>query len=837
MNRHQARLFDIASTLRWIVPPLFAILGLGYIGLEHLLVHDAALTSSYSLLGVLVWGAIVPFLMWLGLTWMARVTRSLQELIFQHRVLVVLKAIGDAAGQSFDLEAILQTALGKTVPLLGLEAGEIRLLEGGNLNLKSHHGIPPELVADQKSIPLAHCSCGHCILTGQVLARADFTCHPTRVGCGWTQAKFRSAVCVPMTVAGQVVGVIQAAGRRQEAFSSQESEILTAIGDRMAMAVKNVQMYEDARRQAARMESVSLIGQRMLSLLDLDSLLAEVVRLVCDRFGYEHCHVLLVDEQTKEAVLKAASGPNAERLKQRGLRIKIGEKGLPGWVARTGQTMLCNELFHDTVPEVSCGPELCPQAQAELTVPLRVGKRIIGVLDVQSDRRGAFGREDVTVLQILGNQLGTAIQNVRLFQKTNRRYEALVALHKTALDVIAQLDMGNLLDALLGRGVKLLGAQAGAIFRYDVEQDLLYNVANYNTSQDWTGVTLRPGEGIIGQVILEEESLFLNGENEADKVEMLIDVPYTAVMGAPLKWQDQIIGGIILLDERQPGSFHRDDLWLLKLFADLASIALKNAELHMKVRAFSADLEQKVQERSYELVVAKEEISAQATQLRALLARTMHLQEEERERIARDMHDGVVQLVTAARYELKATKVAVETGSATAIQKKFAATREVMDEIEREIRHAIYNLTPPILDAVGVVPVLENYVANFADLTGMMAHVQVTGVPVRLSSSTEVAIFRLVEQALQNVATHAEAQKASVSMAFRPSLLRVTIQDDGRGFDYEGWAHSHNGEHLGLLGMQERVSSLNGTMEISTTPGHGTCITFDLPVQATGSSD
>ena len=193
------------------------------------------------------------------------------------------------------------------------------------------------------------------------------------------------------------------------------------------------------------MESISLIGQRITSVLDLDSLMAEIVGLIRKRFGYYHCHILLVDQATKEVRLRAASGPSAKLIKEQGVRLKVGQEGITGWVAHTGQALLCNDVSRE--PRYHAA-ELLPETRAELAIPLRVGKRVIGVLDVQSDRCDAFDREDVTVLQILGNQVGIAIENARLFRETRHRYEAMVALHETSLDLISQLDMKELLDAL-----------------------------------------------------------------------------------------------------------------------------------------------------------------------------------------------------------------------------------------------------------------------------------------------------------------------------------------------------------------------------------------------------
>lgn len=829
MGRTHIQPVDFVLRLRWIIPLIFALFGIGSVLLEQVKLHGHSLFVPHVIFGVLYWGSVGPALIWLTLTWAVRARVARRELAFRNRELTALNAIGDATSQSLDLEQVLDIAMEKIVDLIGIQAGDIRLIERERLILKSHYGVSPDFVVCERSIQVGYCLCGMCVRSGQAVAVNDLASDPSMADSACSKEGFLAVANVPLESDGQVVGMIHVTSRQPYAFTPRHLQTLSAIGNRVATAIKNAQLYEEARRRAVSMESISLIGQRITSVLDLDPLMAEVVRLIRKRFGYYHCHILLVDQETREVRLRAASGPSAKLMEEQGIRLKIGQEGITGWVAHTGQALLCNDVsreprYHST--------ELLPETRAEVAVPLRAGKRVIGVLDVQSDRCDAFDKQDVTVLHILGSQVGIAIENVRLFRETRQRYEAMVALHEISLDLISQLDMEQLLDALLRRGVRLLGAQAGALFLYDAAQDLIYNAANYNTARDWAGVTLRPGEGVIGQVILTNEPLIVNDyENWRERAEVFVGVPHTIVMGAPLKGQDQVIGGVVILNERGSGPFNSDDLWLLSLFADLASIAVNNAELHTQVKDFNQGLEQKVEARTQALARAKEEIMAKAEQLRALLAKTTRLQEEERARIARDMHDGVVQLITAARYELRAAKVATELGSSAGAQERLKAAREVLNEIEREIRHAIYDLTPPILNATGLVSVLQRHASSFQELSGITSHLQVMGTPFRLQPATERAVFRLVEEALHNVATHAGAETTSVILDFQPPVLRVVVQDNGRGFNYGQWVKKPRDGHLGLLGMQERVASLGGEMEVFSTPGHGTCVAFRLPIE------
>lgn len=821
------------SYLRWIIPLAMVMLGTGYVLFEHVMVLGYPLFSDHVTRTWIVVGIADPVLAWLILSLVLRVAVAEEEsrtrLVVRNRELAALNAIGDVASQSLKLEEIFQTALQKMVELMNLEAGEIRLLEGQRLILKSHHAVSPEFIAREKEVQLGHCLCGECAASGQLIYKSNLDSVVPLTGSACWLEGFRSTMSIPMNVKGRTLGVIHVASRRKDGFSETDQDILSAIGSRIAIAIENAQLYTQSQRRVLQLGTASLIGQRMTALLDLNSLLTEFVTIICDKFGYYHSTVLLVDEETRELVLKAASGAGAETLKEHGLRLKIGEQGITGWVAHSGQAMLCNDVRRETRYYAT---GFVPNTKSELAVPLRVGNRIIGILDVQSDQYHAFDKDDLTVLQILGNQIGIAIENARLYQETRRRYDAMVALHETSLDIISELDMPKLLESLLRRGALLLGAASSSLFLYDSTRDLIYNIANHNTGRDWSGVTLRPGEGAIGHVVLTGEPLIVNDyPNWQNRSEIFKGTLQTRVVGVPLRWQSQIVGGVIVMDQAQARPFDQNDVWLLSQFADLATIAVKNAELHTQVKAFNQELEDRIEERTQELSKAKQEIAAKAEQLRALFAKTISIQEEERARIARDMHDGVIQLITGARYELQATKVVGGATLKPAAQTKLDTAYKILDEMKTEIKRVIYDLHPATLDAEGLAPAVVKYAVRFQDLAGIPCRVEITGTPARLSPATEIAVFRIVEEALQNVATHAGARTTTVALAFEPHVLSVTVADDGHGFDYAQWTKTRNGEHLGLLGMQERVASLGGTWEIHSQPDCGTSVKFELAVK------
>jgi signal transduction histidine kinase/GAF domain-containing protein len=227
----------------------------------------------------------------------------------------------------------------------------------------------------------------------------------------------RSWLGVPMIAAGRMVGVmaVQSYEEGEGAFDEEHLDLLFTIANQAAIAIENARLFQEARQRATQLEAIAELGRHITSILDLDELLSQIVELIHHILAYYHVHVFLVDETSKEAVFRAGSG-EAGRLieEQGGVRLKAGEQGIIGWVAGSGLPLLVNDVSQEPryVPH-----EALPDTRSELAVPLKIGLRAIGVLDVQSDELNAFNLDDVAVLQALGDQVAIAIENARLFEE------------------------------------------------------------------------------------------------------------------------------------------------------------------------------------------------------------------------------------------------------------------------------------------------------------------------------------------------------------------------------------------------------------------------------------
>jgi signal transduction histidine kinase/GAF domain-containing protein len=258
---------------------------------------------------------------------------------------------------------------------------------------------------------------GHIIRTRQpVLIKEKVLQFLKEIGGKPSGELARSWLGVPMIAAGRVVGVMAVQSYEEEgAFDSEHLDLLFTIANQAAIAIENARLFEETRQRAAQLEAIAELGRHITSILDLDELLSQVVELIQHILSYYHVHIFLVDEVSKEAVFRAGSGEAGRLIEERGgVCLEVGQQGIIGWVAGTGLPLLVNDVSQEPryVPN-----DALPATKSELAVPLKIGQRVIGVLDVQSDELHALDLDDVAVLQALGDQVAIAIENARLFEE------------------------------------------------------------------------------------------------------------------------------------------------------------------------------------------------------------------------------------------------------------------------------------------------------------------------------------------------------------------------------------------------------------------------------------
>lgn len=213
--------------------------------------------------------------------------------------------------------------------------------------------------------------------------------------------------------------------------------------------------------------------------------------------------------------------------------------------------------------------------------------------------------------------------------------------------------------------------------------------------------------------------------------------------------------------------------------------------------------------------------------LQDLSAKLVTVQEQERRHIARELHDEIGQALTAIKVELALAERSIETahGQAAVLQ----AARNITDSALHQVRDLSYLLHPAALDEFGLLLAVDAHLQNVAKRQRIGTQLTHRGMDVRLAPDIETAAYRIIQEATTNIAKHARATQCRVHLD-RGDTLRITVEDDGEGFDPASIRHGDR-RGLGLIGMRERASHLHGVVQVDSTPGRGTRITVELPVR------
>ena len=247
------------------------------------------------------------------------------------------------------------------------------------------------------------------------------------------------------------------------------------------------------------------------------------------------------------------------------------------------------------------------------------------------------------------------------------------------------------------------------------------------------------------------------------------------------------------------------------------------------MRAFQVETEQKINE----LQAARlEEAQKQEALKGELFRRVVDAQESERQRIARDLHDETGQALTAIGMGLRGLSTAlINNRNPNQTVKTLRQLETLSADSLQELQRLIADLRPSHLDDLGLPAALRWYAGMVQERTGLKITVQILGEEIMISSALKIAIFRIVQEALNNITKHAQAKEVFIRLEYQPNHVVVSVRDDGIGFNLDTVRMSRSRRpSLGLAGMQERAALVKGQVAIQSKPGQGTLVEARLPL-------
>ena len=381
----------------------------------------------------------------------------------------------------------------------------------------------------------------------------------------------------------------------------------------------------------------------------------------------------------------------------------------------------------------------------------------------------------------------------RMQDRLERQNRELLALHEASSDIYGELALETVLQKVVDQARQLLEARYGALAVVDadgrIEQFLVSGIDPAVAAR----IPHPPrGEGLLGVVLNEGQRLRIGemGRHPRSAGFPPNHPPMRSLLAVPVCCQGPFRGNLYLADKESAPEFSTEDEDTLERFAAAAGIAIDNVYLHQRTQAFAVT--------------------------------------EERLRIAREMHDGMAQVVAYVNTKAQAVQAFLEKGKQEEAVKQLDELARASRDVYHEIREGITALRTGVGPDQPFDETLRAYVERWREQSGIDAELDLRARP-SMTPLAELQLLRILQEALSNVRKHARAQTARVELAQRNGKVYAAVQDDGHGFDPEA-IHRQGFPRFGLAIMRERVQAIGGELYIDSAPGRGTRVSVEVPV-------
>ena len=528
--------------------------------------------------------------------------------------------------------------------------------------------------------------------------------------------------------------------------------------------------------------------------ISLETLLERIVSLACEQVGAKYGALGILDDEgrLKQFITVGMSAGEIKLIPHppRGF-------GLIGALMR-------GDSGNIRIPEIDADPRSAgfPPGHANmhslLGVPIRQGNRQLGQIYLtEKISAPEFTPDDETIIEMLATYAGVAIDNARLYenlhdrdQNLTRRNQELALLNQIGTALASSLELDEIMNKTLALLMGHFKVEAGEIFLRE-EDDTLRLVLHRGEAAEafWTRNRYKMGEGMVGQAAQTTQPVISNHLEKDGRVtrQAVVKAGFRQIVCIPLTAHAEVVG-VLTIATRRRKAITKDELELLVSVAGGAGTAIENARLHSNLRRVT------------------------------IL--------EERERIGMDLHDGIIQSIYGVGLALENARQALREDPESA----DGRLQKAMDDLNRtirDIRNYILDLRPRQLRGESLIEGLGRLVSEFRQNTKIEVSLAGPKEPlVDLRPVNAMALFHICQEAMANIAKHANASKVTIDLWSTSSRALLEIHDNGDGFELE--KASKTVGH-GLANMQTRVANVGGDLDIITAPGEGTTILAWVP--------
>ena len=600
----------------------------------------------------------------------------------------------------------------------------------------------------------------------------------------------RGWLAAPLVVDGDIIGILTLASLSVDAFHRNDARFMRIFADQVAQIIEKAWISEQNNRRAKDLEVISSISLALGQAESSENTLHEIVNRVKNIFGALQ-GVLLLPDKTG-TTLRIEDSQNNSLI---GKKISNDESIF--WDAFTyGKIAGINELEKfissrsNDVFQI-----LLKGASSAIIIPLLSDDKVFGLLCFTLDEHDWYLDERIrlanTIAEIAGASIHRAVLLKALERQVDLRTQHLSTLYEINAIASQPLELNVILDSILEITLDSINSQIGIIHFIDERDDYLYLFESKNLSadlhQEFEKICL--SEGFWSELVYSSNPMVIpdinNEKAVPDALKTICNEGVKAYIGAPIRTKGKLLGLLSIFSERI-SEYTIEDFTLFMTIADQIGESVERASL-----------------------MEQAEIAAVV---------------EERQRVARELHDSVTQLLYGQVLFTGASLKQLKQGNKDITIQHLERIDKAALQALKEMRLLIYQLQPSDYLKEGIVTALDKRLDSVEKRTGIDARIIIDN-PIRIDSSQEIMVYRIAEEALNNTLKHANATSVSIRIGTRMEKSYMEIKDNGAGFNLE---EKLQGGGMGLKNMQKRASDLGGVLEIHSKPGEGTTVFFEI---------
>ena len=447
---------------------------------------------------------------------------------------------------------------------------------------------------------------GMVALTGQEILANDVT-RETRYRYSDSLPRTRSEFTLPLKTRDRLLGILDVQSDLLDDFNDLDVTVLRSLAGNIALAIEGTRLFGDLQRRAEQLSAISEVSNAIVSILETDQLLEEVVHLISQHFGFPYVHLFSVHPGRRKVFYEAGSGERSREFTEEFFAYDLDDPhGIIPWVARHGETVLANDVNRD--PRYRPSPFPPENTRAELAVPLKFGSDVLGILDLQSDLINAFGQDDLFLFEALGDNIAVAMRNANLYRSEKWRRQVADSLREVAGLLSAEAGLDQVLSSILTELERNLPCDLAAIWLLDAEtisEDSpiqLRLAAVTGSSSDWmesrlglnledifepkdeTNLDTSATQSIaqfpwLSDALQGNQPVVRDAHAAEDRFSEALGFPgdYSAI-AAPLRAGEDLLG-VLTLQHHTGGRYGSEARAMTAAFASYAAVAIENTSL------------------------------------------------------------------------------------------------------------------------------------------------------------------------------------------------------------------------------------------------------------------